>query len=80
MAEPRMRSTSCQCKARAGSDYCSTDCEGAGKKADIECRCGHPPCAPRRPFDSSCSVRKPWGTSGPQFISTGFFFESAHRA
>ena len=35
---------SCQCKAKPGSNYCSTFCEGEAKTADIVCSCGHPGC------------------------------------
>jgi hypothetical protein len=38
---------SCKCPAKAESKYCSTYCEGQGDTADIECQCGHGPCAER---------------------------------
>jgi len=38
---------SCNCKAKEGSDYCGTYCEGEAKTADITCGCGHPACADR---------------------------------
>ena len=34
----------CLCKARPGSHYCSTYCEGEAHTADIICNCGHPEC------------------------------------
>jgi hypothetical protein len=37
----------CQCPAKEGSEYCSTYCEGVGKKPDIDCKCGHPDCSPK---------------------------------
>jgi hypothetical protein len=36
---------SCLCKAKEGSEYCSTYCEGKAKTLDIDCGCGHPACA-----------------------------------
>jgi hypothetical protein len=38
---------SCACNAKAGSDYCSTYCEGEAKTSDIICNCGHENCNPR---------------------------------
>jgi len=34
--------TACRCRARAGSNYCSEECEKAYDQTD--CSCGHPEC------------------------------------
>lgn len=38
---------SCGCKAKEGSDYCGTYCEGEAETSDIMCNCGHPDCMNR---------------------------------
>jgi len=35
----------CGCEARAGSRYCSTECERAAATAESECPCKHDACA-----------------------------------
>lgn len=37
---------SCNCRAKEGSDYCGSFCEGAGKTPDVACSCGHAECLP----------------------------------
>ena len=36
----------CTCVPRDGK-YCSAACEAMEKRADIDCRCGHPECKGR---------------------------------
>jgi hypothetical protein len=35
---------SCNCPARAGSDYCSDYCSSEKDDLETGCRCGHPIC------------------------------------
>lgn len=34
----------CSCEARAGSKYCSAECEMMEDTPDLMCECGHPGC------------------------------------
>ena len=34
----------CSCPAKAGSDYCSVECEAMEHTPDVGCKCLHPDC------------------------------------